>query len=94
MDFFLFWGPNAAWLALFIWIAWTGRGRLLLMLGAAMLLGFAVFYVLIERAMALPDRNRSTDMAYGMLILLAAEVLLLPLVLAAIIYPIGRLWAR
>lgn len=94
MGFLLFWGPYVVRLALFAWIAWTGRGRLLLILGAAMLLGFAVFYALVERAVALPDHDRSGDMAYGILILFAAEALLVPLILAAIIYPIGRLWAR
>lgn len=59
-----------------------------------MLLGFVATYALVERAIDLPRREHSTDMAYGMSILFAGAVLLMPLALSAIIYPIGRLWAR
>ena len=92
--FMLFWGGYAGWLALFAWMAWKGRVRPLLVLGSAMLLGFAASYAFVQRAIVAPTYGHSSDMGYGMLILFAAAVLLVPLAVAAIVYPIGRLWAR
>lgn len=89
------WGSYAAWLTLFARIAWRGKVRLLLMLSAAMLFAFATTWVLLDRAIAAPTHDHSRDiMGYGMLMLLAAAVLLMPIAIAAIVYPIGRLWAR
>lgn len=87
----LFWGGYAAWNGLF---AWRGMLRPLLVLGAAMLLGFGAIWLRIERAMAAPTYNHSGDMGHGMAMLVAVAVLLLPVAVAAIVFPIGRLWAR
>jgi hypothetical protein len=72
--FVLIWGSYAAWLTLFARIAWRGKVRLLLMLGAAMLLAFATTWVLLDTAIAAPTHDHSGDMGYGMLMLLAAAV--------------------
>ncbi|KQM89871.1 hypothetical protein ASE90_09785 [Sphingomonas sp. Leaf67] len=92
--FVLFWASYAAWLALFIWLAWTGKVRLLLLLGAVMLLGFVITCATMQTEIAEPNRNHSGDMGYGLIALFAAAVLLVPLGLAAITYPVGRLWSR
>ena len=92
--FVLFWGGYAAWVTLFVWIAWVGRLRLLVALGAVMLVAFAISWTFMQRSMADPTRNHSGDLGYGLLMLFAVAVLLVPLAVAAIVYPIGRLWAR
>lgn len=90
----LLWGGYAAWNGLFAWIAWRRMLRPLLVLGAAMLLGCAAIWVCIEKAMAAPTYNHSGDMRHGMAMLAAIAVLLVPVAVAAIVYPIGRLLAR
>ena len=90
----LFWGGYAAWNGLFAWIAWRGMLRPLLVLGAPMLLGCAAIWVRIEKAMAAPTYNHSGDMGHGMAMLAASAVLLVPVAVAAIVFPIGRLWVR
>lgn len=90
----LFWGGYAAWNGLFAQVAWRGMLRPLLVLGAAMLLGCAAIWVRIEKTMAAPTYNHSGDMGHGMEMLAAIAVLLVPVAVAAIVYPIGHLWAR
>lgn len=92
--FLLFWGGYAAWLALFWWIAWRGKVRLLLGLGSVMLLSFAGSYAGVQSRTAAETFSPSASMAYGLLMMFAAAVLIGPLVVAAVAYPIGRYWPR
>jgi hypothetical protein len=92
--FVLFWGSYAARLALFVWLAWKSNTRFLLISGAVMIFGLGITCAAVQMAIAAPARDHSGDMGYGLIALFAAAVLLVPLGLAAIIYPVGRLWRR
>jgi hypothetical protein len=84
---YVFWASYAAWVMLFIWTAWRGRLRVMLILGTIMVLIFTIFCAFYIKATA--DSIGST-----VLIVFAAAILIAPLLIAAIAYPIGRLWSR
>lgn len=90
----LAWAFYACWLGLFAWFAWRAHIRLLVIAGALMLLGFAAVFAKVQHDMAAPDYSNSVDMGSGMMVLAAAFMLVAPLIVAAVAYPFGRLWAR
>lgn len=59
-----------------------------------MISGFALIYTELQEKMSVADRDPSGDFAGGVMLLLAAAVVLLLLAVAAVVYAIGRLWAR
>lgn len=87
---YLFWAGYAVWIMLFTWIAWRGNSRVLLMLGAAMIFAFVACYALFVRATTMPG----DQVGPAILLMFAAAVLIVPLVVAGIVYPIGRRWER
>ncbi len=77
------------WILLFVVLAWRGRLQRLTMPGTVMMLAFAACYVLISNGLVVPS-----DPASGaVLISLAYAICPGPLVIAAVVYPIGRCWA-
>jgi UPF0716 family protein affecting phage T7 exclusion len=92
--FLAIWGGYVAWNALFVWLAWRMKTRVLLVAGIAMLLAFGLVYGNIADQMSGADYHRSADMAAGLLVYAAGAVLLLPLVLSAIVYPVARFLRR
>jgi hypothetical protein len=90
----LTWGGYAMWVALFAVLSWRGKVRLLVTPGVLMLLAFGVLFWWVQSKMASPNYDRSGDMGAGLLLVFGAAVSIAPLLVAAIAYPIGRVWAR
>jgi UPF0716 family protein affecting phage T7 exclusion len=88
------WGVFIAWNALFVWLAWRMKGRVLLVAGAFMLTAFALIYAKIASQTSAAGYDHSADMAAGLVIYVAFAVLLLPLLLSAIVYPAARFLRR
>lgn len=87
---FAIWGGYIVWVCLFGWLAWRRKGRVLLGAGALMLIAFGLVYRAVTNKMAAADYHHSADMAAGLVIYVAAGVLLLPLVVSVVIYPLAR----
>lgn len=90
----LIWAAYASWIAFFAILAWRGRLSLLFVIGAVMIVGFAAFWAHMETAPPQQNHNRINDLGSAVTMTVAAAVLIVPLVVAAIAYPLGRLWAR
>lgn len=90
----LIWAAYASWIAFFAILAWRGHLWLVFAIVTVMSVSFAACWAYMEAARPQQNHNQTNDLGSVIVMTVAALVLFVPLVVAAIAYPIGRLWAR